>query len=182
MNDKPTEKRERDFDLQLDAMEAIFKYLPLDKQRQLVFRFMEHADIIHGASKLPPVDGAFVKWLCSGKKKFFTTQEAAQTWQLWTFVMANTDCVQRYNDGKTYTYDIHPFGANGDDAGFIWSPDHHFTKSECFDWLLTNTIPEQVYIQTDAEDFEGYRFDRTTSETLETLRIEGWRDVDVRIE
>lgn len=158
-------------ELKVATIKSTFDGLSLEAKRKLIFELLKSARIVHGLC-IDPIEPKFKVWLCRGEKKFFTEEEAEKVWKIWTYVKmlachsqvdSGDSWETPYNVISIFTTDHHDYhiscdfaietfdhnNKNGKRQKYPDEPDIEvkcLAKDAYFDWLLDNTIPEQVQL------------------------------------
>jgi hypothetical protein len=153
--------------LQYRAITVAFDQLPLHKKRELLPELLKSARVAHGLF-LDPVTDKFRSWLTRGKIKQFTEEDVEKLWSLWCHVketcssassmdtpdpliMYQVICQDDDHDDIFYVSPAITSEVDGSEVNIL-------KKEDYFEWLLINTLPEDVHLRVDDYAGDFYSF------------------------
>jgi hypothetical protein len=156
--------------LQYRVITVAFDQLPLQKKRELLPELLKSARVAHGLF-LDPVTDKFRSWLTRGTIKQFTEEDVEKLWSWWCHVKETcTSASVLDTDDPLITHKTiyqDDFISDYEDTFYINHPRiskvdgseiHRLKKEEYFEWLLINSLPEDVKLRIDDQFGEFYSF------------------------
>lgn len=153
-------KREREVeDLKCLAIKTTFSGLSLTQKRKLIPQLLKEAKMMHSVN-IDHIEEKFKRWLCRGRKKLYANEDVLKLWKIWNLIK-ELAYGSRYAkiEGKRNYY-IHIYHPDYDGL-YEWNLTNFFngeedsddsdeekvmTKKDFFDWILDNTIPEEIFL------------------------------------
>lgn len=156
-----------------------FDTLPLEEKRRLIPKLLKSARLVHGVFE-GSIEAKFKTWLCKGKKKFVTEEEADKVWQIWGHIKSIA-CHAEVSESEEYRFDYAIYTTCRDVHGneemcgqfdvatvrhwdyddWVFDDQEALSKDDYFEWLLDHTIPDQVLLIDDEGDW-CYQFPEVT--------------------
>lgn len=143
-------------ELKVMTLVTAFDNLPLEKKRTIIPRFLESARVVYGLF-VEPVTDKFKIWITRGNIKQFTEEDVEKLWKFWTLIKkySNSSFASVWDEEGIFFFICQE--SDGYRRVFTSVPDahhhknskDHLSKDDYFDWILENTIPEQVKVDHD---------------------------------